>query len=59
MEQLAKRSGVPLQVITEIESPNASYVPSHGNTVLLGETLRISVGVLLEEREHLFERWRH
>ena len=59
IEQLSKRSGVPGRLIREIESPNPSYVPSDGNTVLLGETLRILVGVLLGEREQLFERWRH
>jgi transcriptional regulator with XRE-family HTH domain len=56
IEQLSKRSGVPEEVIREIESESLSYVPSEGNTVLLGEAFRIPVGILLGERERLLER---
>jgi hypothetical protein len=31
-------------------------VPSEANTILLGEALRIPVGLLLGQRERLFER---
>jgi transcriptional regulator with XRE-family HTH domain len=54
--QLSKRSGVPEWVIHEIEGESPSYVPSEGNTALLGETLRVPVGPSLEERERLSER---
>jgi len=54
--QLSKRSGVPGRLIREIESGSPSYVPSEANTVLLGEALRMPVGILLRERERLFER---
>jgi transcriptional regulator with XRE-family HTH domain len=54
--QLSKRSGVPEWVIHEIEGERSTYVPSAGNTALLGETLRVPVGPLLEERERLVER---
>jgi transcriptional regulator with XRE-family HTH domain len=54
--QLSKRSGVPEQIILEIES-GRPYVPSEGNTVLLAEALSASVGLLLGERERLCERW--
>jgi len=57
IEQLSKSSGVPGQLIREIESQSHSYVPSEANTVLLGEALRIPVGLLLGQRERLFERW--
>jgi len=32
-------------------------VPSEANTVLLAEALRLPAGLLLEERERLFEQW--
>jgi len=56
--QLSKRSSVPGRVIYEIESGSSSYVPSEANTALLAEALRIPVGLLLSQRERLFERWR-
>ena len=56
IEQLSKSSGVPRQLIREIESQSPSYVPSEANTVLLGEALRIPIGLLLGQRERLFER---
>jgi ribosome-binding protein aMBF1 (putative translation factor) len=49
--QLSQRSGVPEWVIHEIEGEKPSYVPSEGKTALLGETLRVPVGPLLEERD--------
>jgi hypothetical protein len=58
VEQLSKYSGVPGRLIREIESQSPSYVSSEANTVLLGEALRIPVGLLLGQRERLFERWR-
>jgi transcriptional regulator with XRE-family HTH domain len=58
VEQLSKSSGVPGQLIREIESQSPTYVPSEANTILLGEALRIPVGLLLGHRERLFERWR-
>jgi transcriptional regulator with XRE-family HTH domain len=58
IEQLSRSSGVPGQLIREIESQSPSYVPSEANTVLLGEALRIPVGLLLGQRERLFDRWR-
>ena len=48
---------MPERLIREIESQSLSYVPSEANTVLLAEALRIPDGLLLEERERLFERW--
>jgi transcriptional regulator with XRE-family HTH domain len=57
IEQLSKRSGVPGQLIREMEGVSASYVPSEANTVLLAEALRMPAGPLLEERERLFEQW--
>jgi hypothetical protein len=42
-----------------MEDGSHTYVPSEANTVLLGETLRVPAGLLLEERERLFERWHH
>jgi transcriptional regulator with XRE-family HTH domain len=57
IEQLSKRSGVPGRLIREIESGSPSYVPSEANTVLLAEALRVPAGLLLEERERLFEQW--
>jgi transcriptional regulator with XRE-family HTH domain len=59
IEQLSKSSGVPGQLIREIESQSPSYVPSEANTVLLGEALRVPVGPLLEKREQLLEQWHH
>jgi transcriptional regulator with XRE-family HTH domain len=59
IEQLSKRSGVPGRLIREIESQSATYVPSEANTVLLAEALRMPAGLLLEERERLFEQWHH
>lgn len=53
--QLSRRSGVPEWVIHEIEGKRPTYVPSEGNTALLGETLRVPVGPLLEERVRLLE----
>jgi transcriptional regulator with XRE-family HTH domain len=58
VEQLSKSSGVPWRLIREIESQSPSYVPSEANTILLGEALRIPVGLLLGQRERLLERWR-
>lgn len=54
--QLSKRAGVPEWVISEIEGERPSYVPSEGNTALLGEALRVPVGALLEERERLLQK---
>jgi transcriptional regulator with XRE-family HTH domain len=59
IEQLSKRSGVPGRLIREMEGGSGTYVPSELNTVLLGEALRVPAGLLLEERERLFERWHH
>jgi transcriptional regulator with XRE-family HTH domain len=56
IEQLSRRSGVPGRLIHEIESQSSSYVPSEANTILLGEALRIPVGLLLGQRERSFER---
>jgi len=59
VEQLSKYSGVPARLIREIENHSpSSYVPSEANTILLGAALRIPVGILLGQRERLFERWR-
>jgi transcriptional regulator with XRE-family HTH domain len=59
IEQLSKCSGVPARLIREIESQSpSSYVPSEANTVLLGEALRIPVGILLGQRDRVVERWR-
>jgi transcriptional regulator with XRE-family HTH domain len=57
--QLSKRSGVPGRLIRELEGGSASYVPSEANTVLLAEALRVPAGLLLEQRERLFEQWHH
>ena len=57
IEQLSKRSGVPVRLIREVESQSPTYVPSETNTVLLAETLRVPAGPFLEERERLFEQW--
>ena len=57
IEQLSKRSGVPGRLIREMEGGSSTYVPSEANTVLLAEALRVSAGLLLEERERLFEQW--
>jgi transcriptional regulator with XRE-family HTH domain len=54
--QLSKRSGVPGRLIREMEGGSPTYVPSEANTVLLAEALRVPVGLLLEEREQLFEQ---
>jgi transcriptional regulator with XRE-family HTH domain len=59
IEQLSKRSGVPGRLIREMEGGSPTYVPSEANTVLLAEALRVSAGLLLEERERLFEQWYH
>jgi transcriptional regulator with XRE-family HTH domain len=56
IEQLSKRSGVPARLIREVESQSPSYVPSEANTILLGEALRMPVGLLLGQRERSFER---
>jgi transcriptional regulator with XRE-family HTH domain len=57
IEQLSKRSGVPGRIIREMEGGSDTYVPSEANMVLLAEALRVPAGLLLEERERLFERW--
>ena len=57
--QLSKRSGVPGRLIREMEGGSPTYVPSEANTVLLAEALRVPAGLLLEEREWLFEQWHH
>jgi transcriptional regulator with XRE-family HTH domain len=57
IEQLSKRSGVPGRLIRQMEGGSPTYVPSEANTVLLAEALRVPVGLLLEERERLFEQW--
>ena len=57
IEQFSKRSGVPGRLIREIEGGSPTYVPSEANTVLLAEALRVPAGVLLEQRERLFEGW--
>jgi transcriptional regulator with XRE-family HTH domain len=54
--QHSKRSGVPGRLIREMEGGSPTYVPSEANTVLLAEALRVPVGLLLEEREQLFEQ---
>jgi transcriptional regulator with XRE-family HTH domain len=59
IEQLSKRSGVPGRLIREMEGGSVTYVPSEVNTVLLAEVLRVPAGTLLEQRERLFEQWRH
>ena len=59
IEQLSKRSGVPGRLIRQMESGSDTYVPSAANTVLLAEALRVPAGLLLEERERLFEQWPH
>ena len=59
LEQLSKRSGVPEWVIRDIEGESPAYVPSEGNTALLGEALRIPVGSLLAERDRLVELLHH
>ena len=56
---LSKRSGVSWGIIQRIESGSPSYVPSEGNTALLGEALRMPVGSLLAERDRLVERLAH
>ncbi len=56
---LSKRSSVSRGVIEQIESGSPSYVPSEGNTKLLAEALRMSVGALLTERDRLVERLPH
>jgi transcriptional regulator with XRE-family HTH domain len=58
LEQLSKSSGVPGRLIREMEGGSSAYVPSENNTVLLAEALRLPAGLLLEEREWLFEGWR-
>ena len=55
IEQLSMRSSVPGRLIRETESQSPSYVPSEANTILLGEALRIPVGLLLGQREQSFE----
>jgi ribosome-binding protein aMBF1 (putative translation factor) len=57
IEQLSKRSGVPGRLIREMEGGSSTYVPSEANKVVLAEALRVPVGLSLEERERLFERW--
>jgi transcriptional regulator with XRE-family HTH domain len=57
IEQLSKRSGVPGRLIREMEGGSPTYVPSEANTVVLAEALRVPAGLLLEERERLFEQW--
>jgi transcriptional regulator with XRE-family HTH domain len=59
IEQLSKRSGVPGQLIREMEGGSLTYVPSEGNTVLLGEALRVAVGPSLVERDQAIERWQN
>ena len=58
IEELSKSSGVPGRLIRQIESQSPSYVPSEANTILLGEALRIPIGLLLGQRDLLVERWR-
>ena len=48
---------MPGRLIREMEGGSHNYVPSETNTVLLAEALRVPVGLLLEEREQLFEQW--
>jgi transcriptional regulator with XRE-family HTH domain len=55
IEQLSKRSGVPGRLIRQVEGGSNTYVPSEANTALLGEALRMPVGLLLGQREWLFE----
>ena len=55
IEQRSKYSGVPGRLIRGIESQSPSSVPSEANTILLGEALRIPAGLLLGQRERLFE----
>jgi transcriptional regulator with XRE-family HTH domain len=57
IEQLSKRSGVPGRLIREMEGGSGTYVPSEANTVLLAEALRLPAGLLLDERQQLFEQW--
>jgi hypothetical protein len=46
---------VPGRLIREMEGGSGTYVPSQANTVLLAEALRVPAGLMLEEREQLFE----
>jgi transcriptional regulator with XRE-family HTH domain len=55
--QFSKWSGVPKHLIKGIESGCRPYVPSEANTVLLGEALRVSVGLLLADRDRLIDRY--
>jgi predicted transcriptional regulator len=57
IEHLSKRSGVPGRLIREVEGGSVTYVLSEVNTVLLAEAPRVPAGLLLEERERLFEQW--
>ena len=57
IEQLSKRSSVPGRLIREMEGGSDTYVPSEANTVLLAEALKVPAGLLLKERERLFEQW--
>jgi hypothetical protein len=50
---------VPGRLIREMEEGIDTYVPSEANTVLLAEALRVPAGLLLEERERMFEQWHH
>ena len=59
VEQLSKRSGVRGWAIQQIEAASPSYVPSEGSTALLAEALRMPIGTLLTERDHLVERLPH
>jgi len=59
ISELSKRSGVPGRLIRELEDGSPTYVPSEANTVLLAEVLRVPAGLLLEEREELFEQRPH
>ena len=49
---------MPEPIISEIESGSPSYVQCEADTALLDEALRVPIGLLLRERERLFERWR-
>ena len=56
ISELSKRSGVPGRLIRELEEASPPYVPSEGTTVLLAEVLGVPAGLLLGQRERLFER---
>ena len=59
IEQLSKRSGVPGRLIRQMQGGSDTCVPSEVTTMLLAEALSVPLGLLLVERERLFEQWPH